>query len=301
LRLLKELLVMLAIAAVAVGAAVVVWQREPWVSEGERELRWVRAYTAWRDGVDSSLTTPTGGFRACAATLPNPPSARTDKAAAIAERACRALARTPTYQSPPPDVLEKWVASHDEVVSALLAGLLERSPPEAAPRLVHAVEPIAGAGVNVLCWDGDEWTQLAGEWEYLFEREEFWVAGYADPERSRIHLDPTVCAPLRRFFGASYAPFGNTASFELAEALVTLAHEAEHLRRPEASEADVECAALQRVRGLVTAAGRSPAYAEEMAGLAWDAGYPLQYEDYRTTECVDGGSLDLRPETDVWP
>jgi hypothetical protein len=300
-KLLKETLIVLAIGAAAIGAAVVVWQREPWKSERERELEWVRAYVAWRDEVDRAALLPASRSRDCAARLPEPPSARTREAAVIAERACGALARTLPFQTPPPDTLEEWVASHDEIVSQLLAGLLERTPPESAPRLVQAIEPIAGARAEVYCWDGDEWTQLAGEWEYLLAREEFWVAGYADPPRSRIHLDPTVCAPLQRFFGTSYAPFGNTASFELAEALVTLAHEAEHLRRPEASEAEVECAALQRVRGLVTAEGRSPAYADEMAGLAWDAGYPLQHEDYRDERCADGGPLDLHPETDVWP
>jgi hypothetical protein len=299
LRLLKELLVVLAIAAAVVAAAVIVWKREPWVSEGERELRWVRSYAAWRDGVEHSLTKPTGGFRDCGTSLPEAPTERTRKSAAIAARGCRALARTPTYQFPPPDVLEEWDRSGADVTSELVAGLLGRTPPRSVPRLAQAVEPFAGKA-RVLCWDAEAWTQLAEEFQ-LLESDEFWLAGYAEPERSEIHLDALVCAPLRRFFGSSYTPFGNEQSFVLSEALVVLAHEAEHLRRPDATEAEVECAALQRVRGLALSAGRSPAYAEEMAGLALDAGYPLQLEDYRTAECVDGGRLDLHPETDVWP
>jgi hypothetical protein len=82
---------------------------------------------------------------------------------------------------------------------------------------------------------------------------------------------------------------------------VTLAHEAEHLRSPDASEADVECVAIQRVRDLVRAAGRSPSYQELMAGLAWDVGYPDLPEDYRTAACRDGSKLDVRPETSIWP
>lgn len=63
----------------------------------------------------------------------------------------------------------------------------------------------------------------------------------------------------------------------------------------------MECVALQRVRDLVGSVGRAPAYAELMAGLAWEVGYPHMPPDYQTTECRDGSRLDVRPDTTVWP
>jgi hypothetical protein len=124
-----------------------------------------------------------------------------------------------------------------------------------------------------------------------------WMAG----DTGTIDLAPETCEPLHRFFGGDYAPDLNEASFDLAIALVTLAHEAEHLRRHEASEADVECVAIQRVRDLVRAAGRAKPYEDLMAGLAWDVGYPGVPPEYWTARCRDGSRLDVRPATTVWP
>jgi hypothetical protein len=93
----------------------------------------------------------------------------------------------------------------------------------------------------------------------------------------------------------------NEESLGLAYALVVLAHEAEHLRSPDADEAAVECVAIQRVRDLVRDAGRGAAYQELMAGLAWEVGYPDMPPEYRTARCHDGSELDVRPDTDVWP
>jgi hypothetical protein len=93
----------------------------------------------------------------------------------------------------------------------------------------------------------------------------------------------------------------STQAYTLAEALVLLAHEAEHLRTPDAEEDVVECHALQRVRGLVSDAGFGREYQSELALLAWDIGYPEQLEDYRTELCFDGGPLDLDRRSSAWP
>jgi hypothetical protein len=117
----------------------------------------------------------------------------------------------------------------------------------------------------------------------------------------RIDLSPVVCDPLRRFLRSRYTPFLNLQSYQLAEALVTLAHEAEHLRHPEAAEDVVECYALQRVRAIVRDAERRPSYQKEMAGLAWEVGYPNTSDEYRTEDCRNGGPLDLHPRSQAWP
>ena len=142
---------------------------------------------------------------------------------------------------------------------------------------------------------------FAQDYDAVLPGEEFrGVAGVATFP-TRIDLSPDVCEPLRLFFRGSYTPYFNTRRYELAEAIVTLAHEAEHLRTPDASEAVVECHALQRARAVVRMAGRRPWYQKEIAALAWQVGYPQRYDDYRTKACRNGGPLDLHPRSRPWP
>lgn len=294
---------MLAVGVAGAAAVVVVFQREPWVSEREREREWIRGYVEWRAAVEAEIIDGTLD-EPCAVSLDrragSAPTERTRAARRAAVDACVELRNTVEVDELT-IALEYWEDRHVGIAGDLWDGLAVSASPTSTPGLAARVAPIAGPRrPQVLCWPEDGWRDLQAEYQ-LLQRDEFWLAGYADPQRSQIHLDPAACAPLRRFFGTSYTPFGNDQSFQLAEALVVLAHEAEHLRSPQASEAEVECVALQRVRGLVTAAGRSSAYAEEIAGLAFDASYPLQDVDYRTSECVDGGPLDLNPDTDLWP
>jgi hypothetical protein len=83
--------------------------------------------------------------------------------------------------------------------------------------------------------------------------------------------------------------------------LPVLAHEAEHIRQPFASEAVVECYALQRVRGMVRDAGHKARYQAELAGLALVVSYPDLPDDYRTQNCCSGGPYDLHPDSKTWP
>jgi hypothetical protein len=190
------------------------------------------------------------------------------------------------------------------VRDAVLADLTDRralvASPKRSPELAAEATPLAGTRPEVLCWSSRNWDELAEEWR-LIRVDELWPIGFADRATGRIHLAPQICDPLHRFFGSNYAPKLNAESLDLATALVTLAHEAEHLRSPEASEAEVECVAIQRVRDLVRAAGRPRSYENLMAGLAWDVGYPDVPPEYRTAQCHDGGGLDVRPGTSVWP
>jgi hypothetical protein len=159
---------------------------------------------------------------------------------------------------------------------------------------------IAGEPARAYCWPERDWTPLAEQYR-LVRGDEFWLLGHADPGRRRIDLAPEVCGPLDLFLRGELPPLLTLDSFELAQALVVLAHEAEHLRVPDAPEAVVECYALQRVRDLVRRAGADRAYEEEIVGLVVDVSYPRLSPEYRTTKCRNGGPLDLRPASDVWP
>jgi hypothetical protein len=82
--------------------------------------------------------------------------------------------------------------------------------------------------------------------------------------------------------------------------LVTLAHEAWHLRGV-SIEAETQCYAVQTVERVAVELGVPPAEARLVAErvAADDAAAPT--DDYHSPECRPGGAYDLRPETRAWP
>jgi len=83
-------------------------------------------------------------------------------------------------------------------------------------------------------------------------------------------------------------------------AVHVLAHEAMHLRGiPD--EAIAECYAMQHAPTLARELGASPMQAQQLAEFYWDTIYPGMPGEYTSSECVNGGRLDLNRESDVWP
>jgi hypothetical protein len=277
---------------------------EPWKSrEREHEIAWLVAYAAWSDRIDAGLSggdyTPGANCEQTYRNEVGDPPPRLVPTARIALDGCRRL----RYSIAGSDLGGGRVNWYD-VRPSVLADLTDRRTrvalPDASPELAARAAPLAGRRPEVFCWSSTNWEELSVEWS-LIQVDELYPIGFADPASARIHLAPQICEPLRRFFGGNYAPNLNAESLDLATALVTLAHEAEHLRSPGSSEAEVECVAIQRVRDLVRAAGRERPYENLMAGLAWDVGYPDEPSEYRTAQCHDGSALDVRPGTSVWP
>ncbi|MEX2211535.1 MAG: hypothetical protein WD689_07210 [Gaiellaceae bacterium] len=265
-----------------------VWS--PWASETRQlELGWLEAYSAWLERAPDRAFGPTSCERSFDAEVGPPPSRRLQSIAEIAQKGCA------SYPDPADWRAVGWRAS-----SNLIEWRSARAETTEEPRLAQVARRIAQTPVRTYCWIEDDWHELAEEWA-LLDRDEYWVAGFADPFAGEIHLSPEICDPLRRFFMSAYAPFLNEESLDLSIALTVLAHEAGHIRDPDANEAVVECHAIQRVRGLVLDEGRSPGYANELAGLAADITYPRMPPEYRTRRCHPGGPLDLSPETPAWP
>jgi len=86
----------------------------------------------------------------------------------------------------------------------------------------------------------------------------------------------------------------------LARVVDVLSHEAWHLQGI-ADEARAECNSLQTMAWTAGRLGASAAQARGLAALQLATGYPLMPPRYRSGECRDGGSLDLRPGDPVWP
>lgn len=85
-----------------------------------------------------------------------------------------------------------------------------------------------------------------------------------------------------------------------ALAVHVLAHEAIHLRGW-TNESVAECYGMQHTAQVARGLGASARQAQALAEFYWRVVYPDMPDAYRTTECVDGGRLDLHKDSDVWP
>ena len=173
------------------------------------------------------------------------------------------------------------------------------------PRRRRDISDIAGSSVgvrpDVYCWQAAGWEPFFELYAIVRGGEETSLKGIADSARNRIDLDPGVCAWLRWYLRRMRPTSLSYENFEIAEALMVLTHQAEHLKTPSASEAEVECYAVQHVRPLVRAAGWGAEYATEMALQAWELSYQRLPQAFRSSACRDGGPLDRNPRSSAWP
>jgi hypothetical protein len=107
-------------------------------------------------------------------------------------------------------------------------------------------------------------------------------------------LDRPICSSLARL-----AHGKNVPAERAALAVEALAHEAYHLAGVQ-DEAATQCYGLQAMRFVASRPGVAPAAAEEYVRIAL-LRYPTLPEQYRSDQCREGGTLDLRPETAVFP
>jgi hypothetical protein len=83
-------------------------------------------------------------------------------------------------------------------------------------------------------------------------------------------------------------------------AVHTLAHEAWHLAG-ETNEAITECKALQTTAWTASQLGATPGEAQAVARYVALHMYPNVPADYKSPHCRDGGALDFRPASPIWP
>ena len=117
-------------------------------------------------------------------------------------------------------------------------------------------------------------------------------------------LSPETCTSLRHLMRVDFDCIerGDCTykEFKVAWAVHTLAHESFHLRGF-ASEAVAECYALQNTAFVAERLGLATQTAKNLQGWVYLKGYPNEPDEYRTSECTDGGRLDLRPHSPDFP
>ena len=117
-------------------------------------------------------------------------------------------------------------------------------------------------------------------------------------------LAPETCRALRHLDRVDFTCIGRGdcgfKQFNAAWAAHTLAHESFHLRGYE-DEGVTECYALQNTAFVAERLGVPTKQALKLQAWVYEKGYPNEPEDYHSTQCYNGGRLDLRPQTNVFP
>jgi hypothetical protein len=169
------------------------------------------------------------------------------------------------------------------------------------PRLSRAVAALSGVpGTVVRCWSLPDWLALIAERSaYTGGEVDLRADGFVSEGR-RVNLAPRMCERLDRFVYQGQRPAGGRRKLELANTLLTLAHETVHVSQG-SDEAVATCYGLQRMRRAGLLLGAPSPYANSLAELAWTGLYPYGLAKYHSPQCRDGGKLDLHPRSHVWP
>jgi hypothetical protein len=110
-------------------------------------------------------------------------------------------------------------------------------------------------------------------------------------------LDEETCSELERF---AEGKTGVGEDVRVARAMHVLAHESSHLAGIR-DEAEADCYGLQRTAFVAESLGADSSSAERLARIALAERAVTAPTDYRSSECHDGGALDLDPASSVWP
>jgi hypothetical protein len=159
---------------------------------------------------------------------------------------------------------------------------------------------VEGVAVEVRCWSEADWPKVVGEANDFTD-------GQTNPadelgfvlSRDRANLSPDVCKLLDDLVYRRLRP-GGALQLDLAQAVVVLVHEANHVAGT-VDEAETECYAVQLARKAAVKLGTSRVYADRLARRYWRELYPRRPPAYRTPECRNGGPLDLYPDSPLWP
>jgi hypothetical protein len=128
-------------------------------------------------------------------------------------------------------------------------------------------------------------------------------ARWACTVRASSARSPT-CRALRHLDRVDFTCIGRGDcgfnQFNAAWAAHTLAHESFHLRGYE-DEGVTECYALQNTAFVAERLGVPTKQALKLQAWVFEKGYPNEPEDYHSAQCYNGGRLDLRPNSNVFP
>lgn len=239
---------------------------------------------------------------------PAPPTRQLDVGLRLQHRLCRKLVAASTTQSPSEARRRLWasVATSNRVDDWLIGGVTRPLPHRGNvaashidPRYSRAASLVAHKRVTIRCWTGNDYGPIfdAMGAEYaLFRR----VYAFAPLGGLSANVGRPQCLLLdsvtyRHRYGAS-----DGERFAVATALLTLAHEPNHLRGI-SDEAVAQCYALQLVPQVAAALEIPAPWGRRYADMLWRNWRRVARGAYYTSQCRNGGPLDLRPSSARWP
>jgi hypothetical protein len=168
------------------------------------------------------------------------------------------------------------------------------------PTFSEAASLVADKDVEARCWAPADWRRLmVEERAYTRGKVNASVLGFASAGGARLNLAPRTCRALDRLAYRRARPTDRTQTFALALAVATLAHESIHASGI-ADEQAAECHGLQWLARTAEQVGVDGAYAKRLADTYW-AHYDQLPAVYRSSECRDGGELDLDEGSSAFP
>jgi hypothetical protein len=169
------------------------------------------------------------------------------------------------------------------------------------PLFSRVVSRLAGREAKVHCWSRAHWAKRAAEWaERWPQLGELgpWRA-YSLPHTAEVHLSPAICALLRSFVSLPVPASRTRWPYALAWSVQALSHESVHVKGI-VSEVKADCYGMQSIDEAMIALGRSRSEGRYLASAYWNYWYPAHGPDIRSSECRNGGRLDLSVSA-LWP
>jgi hypothetical protein len=162
-------------------------------------------------------------------------------------------------------------------------------------RYTFAASRLVGEQVSVTCFKPADWRRKFSSHESPGK-----VGGFVELHGSVGNLAPPVCRWLDKLAYRGEQPQDLPAMAYVAQAVLILAHEAQHASGVR-NEAKAECYGMQHMNRLARLLGASAAYAGQITDFFWTRMYPLDKPPYHSDECRPGGKLDLRKRVEAWP
>jgi hypothetical protein len=167
------------------------------------------------------------------------------------------------------------------------------------PLFSSAAGRLARKPVEVRCWSTKDWGRLSKEMRRYSGRDLSEADGFTTPPR-RVSLSPNTCARLDLVAYEKTWPLRKASQDDLAEAIGVLTLNSQ-LLRGYGNLAVAECYGMQLIRTVSLRLGMTYPHASVLASRYWVDLYQRFPSAYRSPQCRDGGKLDLRPGTPVWP
>jgi hypothetical protein len=159
------------------------------------------------------------------------------------------------------------------------------------PRLSKILTRLIGTRGEARCWSDADWKVVATHSPYGPKE----LGGFVDAA-GKVQLNPVVCRSLAGYLYRHDDPHSQA----LTVAVVVFSHESEHAGG-EDREDRAECWGMQRARQTALMLGMSAKDAGSLVERYWRTVYPAETPPYFSPQCRDGGALDQRRGTHVFP